>query len=379
MIRGYRVFDADAHAMLCPQMWEDLPGLYAARRPRPVRIDDSADLGRWTNGWLIEGRLLPGPFGPGAQPGNEPKRVLKEFGAPTDTPHFSIGSITLSAPEARVRDLDDAGVDAQMLFPTTLYARMTTEAGFEAALFRCYNRYMARQCAFDPHRLKWAGLLPMRDVEEARAAIEEMQELGATAAVVFGTVGDRLLSHPSFLPIWQRFAETGLPLCVHMGMSYTPFEQVCQNLFQTHGIGMSLPAQLAFVALVGDGILDRFPSLKVAFLEFGAEWIFYMIGRLGHYLPIDRRDMPINDYLPKQDIEEYLQSGRLFVAAEAEDKLLSHELEVLGEDHILCSSDIPHSEKRENSASKIVDRSDLSEQQKRKVLYDNSVLLFGAP
>ena len=79
MVRGYKIFDADAHAMLWPKMWEDLPASYAARRPRPVRIDDAADLGRWTNGWLIEGRLLPAPFGPGAQPGNEPKRVLKEF------------------------------------------------------------------------------------------------------------------------------------------------------------------------------------------------------------------------------------------------------------------------------------------------------------
>jgi len=59
MIQEYPVYDADAHAMLCPKMWEELPAAYAARRPRPVRIDDSADLGRWTNGWLIEGRLLP--------------------------------------------------------------------------------------------------------------------------------------------------------------------------------------------------------------------------------------------------------------------------------------------------------------------------------
>ena len=378
MIGDYAVFDADAHAMMCPKMWEELPAAYAARRPRPVRIEDSADLGRWTNGWLIEGRLLPGPFGPGAQPGNEPKRVLREFGAP-ESGHFSIGSITLADPQARIRDLDEAGVDAQMLFPTTLYARMSAEAGFEAALFRCYNRYMARQCAFDSKRLKWGGLLPMRDAHQAFEAIEEMQKLGASAAVVFGTVGDRLLSHSSFLPIWEKFASTGLPLCVHMGMSYTPFEQICQNLFETHGIGMSLPAQLAFVALVGDGILDRFPSIKVAFLEFGAEWIFYMIGRLGHYLPIDRHDMPIKDSLPERSIEEYLASGRLFVAAEAEDRLLSHELAMIGEDVIVCSSDIPHSEKRENSATKIIERTDLSDRQKRKILYDNSVRLFGTP
>ena len=48
-------------------------------------------------------------------------------------------------------------------------------------------------------------------------------------------------------------------------------------------------------------------------------------------------------------------------------------------DHIVCSTDIPRSEKRENSPTKIIDRADLSEQQKRKILYGNSVRLFGEP
>src|SRR5438045_2601702 len=108
MIRGYPIFDADAHAMLCPKMWEELPAAYAARRPRPVRIEDSADLGRWTNGGGMEGRLRPARSVPGGQPGKEPKRVLKEFGAPAESAHFSIGSITLADPQARIRDLDEA-------------------------------------------------------------------------------------------------------------------------------------------------------------------------------------------------------------------------------------------------------------------------------
>ena len=72
MIGDFSIFDADAHAMMCPKMWEELPAAYAARRPRPVRIEDSGDLGRWTNGWLIEGRLLPAPFGPGWRVGRRP-------------------------------------------------------------------------------------------------------------------------------------------------------------------------------------------------------------------------------------------------------------------------------------------------------------------
>ncbi len=230
-----------------------------------------------------------------------------------------------------------------------------------------------------PKRLKWAGLLPLRDSRQALEALEEMKALGATAAVVYGTVGDRLLCHPSFSPAWEQFARTGLPLCVHMGMSYPPFEQLSQNLLDSHGIGMSLPVMLAFVALVGHGILDRYLDLKVAFLEFGAEWIFYMVGRLGHYLPIDRSAMPAKDELPQRTIEEYVKSGRLFLAGEAEDAMLVQEIALLGEDQILYSSDLPHGEGRHNAAFKILGRSDLSGAQKRKILYDNSVRLFGEP
>ena len=50
-----------------------------------------------------------------------------------------------------------------MLFPSTLYAHMTSDPGLEAALYRSYNRYVGRQCKTAPKRLRWAGLLPMRE------------------------------------------------------------------------------------------------------------------------------------------------------------------------------------------------------------------------
>ena len=61
---------------------------------------------------------------------------------------------------------------------------------------------------------------------------------------------------------------------------------------------MSLPAQLAFMAIVGHRMLDRYQDLKVAFLEFGAEWIFYMVSRMDHYLPLDRGAHPFGLSMP---------------------------------------------------------------------------------
>ena len=377
MINGYKIFDADAHVMMGPKMWQDLPPEYTARRPRPLEIADADGAGIRRTGWLIEGRLEPHAYGPGAQGANTPATVMAEFGAPKE----GFGSLDLSRPELRLKDLDALGIDAQLLFPSSLYACMGNDPFFEAAMFRAYNRYAGRQCQANSQRLKWAGLLPLRDTDEALAALGEMQRLGASAAVVFGTVGERLLSHKSFTPIWDEFARTGLPLCVHMGRTYPPFDQLVETRLEAHVIAMGMPAQLGFVAIVAQGMLDRYQDLKVAFLEFGAEWLFYVVGRLDHYLPSYRSDPTVRAMgrLPEKAIEEYLKSGRFFIAPEADDPLLLQEIGLVGAEHILFSSDYPHGEGRDNAASEILERADLSDAQKRQILFDNTVRFCGAP
>ena len=381
MLNGYRICDADAHAIMSPAMWEDLPEDYARRRPRAVRIVDDADLGRWNTGWLIEGRLEPHVFGPGSHAANTPGIILDELATRTnvDKAHgaLPIGCLDLSDPPARLAVLDKLGIDVQFLMPSTLYANITEEPAYEAALYRSYNRYIGRQCRSSAARLKWAGLLPMRDAREAAEAIHEMQRLGASAAVVYGTVGDRMLSHSSFRTVWDEFARSALPLCVHMGSSYAALTTLCENILDSNMISKALPANLAFVALIGHGMLDRYADLKIGFLEFGAEWIFYMAGRLRHYAALNRRRMPSSKGILQRDIEDYFKSGKIFVAAEADDSMLVHEMALLGEDQILFSSDFPHDEGRGDAMKEVLDREDISDEQKRKILCDNTLRFFG--
>ena len=381
MLNGFRVCDADAHAIMSPAMWQDLPEDFVRRRPRAVRIIDDKDLGRWNTGWLIEGRMEPHVFGPGSHAANTPGIVMEELGtrANVDKAHgaIPIGCLDLSNPPERLATLDKLGIDVQFLMPSTLYANITEEPSYEAALYRTYNRYMGRQCRAYSERLKWAGLLPMRDARQACDAIGEMQKLGAAAAVVYGTVGDRMLSHSSFTPVWDEFARSGLPLCVHMGSSYAPLTDLCENILDSNMISKALPANLAFVAIVAHGMLDRYPNLNVGFLEFGAEWIFYMAGRLQHYAVLNRRRMPSSKGLLARDVEDYFKSGHIFVAAEADDAMMAQEMALLGEDQILFSSDFPHDEGRGDAMKEILERHDLSEAQKRKVLCDNTLRFFG--
>ena len=159
-------------------------------------------------------------------------------------------------------------------------------------------------------------------------------------------------------------------------MSYTPFEKLCHSIQDANMIGKALPAQLAFVAIVGHGMLDRYPSLRVAFLEFGGEWIFYAVGRMRHYVEVNRRRMADPAMLPASTVEDYIASGRLYLAVESSDAMMAQELVLLGERQILYSSDFPHGEGRDEAATEIIGRTDIGEDQKRRILYDNAAEFF---
>jgi predicted TIM-barrel fold metal-dependent hydrolase len=128
-------------------------------------------------------------------------------------------------------------------------------------------------------------------------------------------------------------------------------------------------------------MLDRYPDLSIGFMEFGAEWIFYMVGRMDHYLERDRMIQPrmLSDKLPSRSIRDYLKSGRIFMCGEMEDPLMKEEIALLGEDQLLYSSDYPHGEARENAAQNLLERKDVTETQKQKILYNNPVRFFGEP
>ena len=87
----------------------------------------------------------------------------------------------------------------------------------------------------------------------------------------------------------------------------------------------------------------------------------------------------LSDALPGRSIRDYLKSGRIFVCGEMDDPLMKEEIALLSDDQLLFSSDYPHGEAREDAAQNLLERKDVSEIQKRKILYDNPVRFFGEP
>jgi predicted TIM-barrel fold metal-dependent hydrolase len=366
----YTVVDADSHVEEPVETWAALDPGYADRRPYPITGENRPNLFGMNSFWYIDGRVFPHPVGRGvtiyATPVSMERAKIKPF---------SIESQTLTDPAARIRDLDKSGIDVQVNFPTLFLEPLTEDAAFESALMRSYNTYMAAQCGQIADRLKWGALLPLRSVPEAVAEVGRAAQLGATCfATTCGTLGDRPLEDPALDPVWAAIEASGLPLCIHCGWCNPGITRAFDTSYGAHVLGFTLPVLMAFYAFTGGGVLDRFPRLKLAFLEAGCEWVPWLVQRMDHYFESEARK---GGQLPERRASEYLRESELYFTTEAEEKNLPLVMEFIGsEDRIMISADMPHGEAREAAVEEVEERTDLSETQKRKLLGDNALRFY---
>ena len=364
------VVDADSHVMEIPQTWDYLDAEFQHRRPVVVRPEGTLPtMPHMDSWWLIDGQIHPRLWGRGTTVSGTPLSMTF-----ARRKAFSVGSQGLTDIEARLRDMDAFGIQIQVLFSSILFHRLTEDPRFEAALMRSYNTWMAERCGERPDRLKWAAVIPLRDLPAGVAEVRRARALGAAGLMIGGTAGDRLLHHRDLDPFFAAACDVDLPVCVHTGWSCPGLTQICEDPYAALLLSFTFPVLMACFSLTAGGVLDRFPSLRVAFLEAGAEWIPYMMTRMDHYHPVIR-DVGWGPYSKKRP-SEYLAEGRLYVTCEAEERLLPQVLELVGEDQVLIEGDMPHAEARDTGIQELRERTDIKEDVKRKILRENAIAFY---
>src|SRR5262245_41415589 len=168
-----QVIDADSHIEEPDELWDYIEAGYRARRPRMVDLR-KAGVGDLDVRWLIDGALHPKPRGGGGRGGGAPAASAVATRRPCGS-----GSQSMTDPAARLRDLDRAGIDTQVMLPTLMNSRLTDDVEFEAALVAAYNTWLGERCRVDSHRLKWAAILPLRTPHRAALEVRRARELGA--------------------------------------------------------------------------------------------------------------------------------------------------------------------------------------------------------
>ncbi len=363
------IIDADSHVEEGDNVWQHLDEAYAMRRPtiieRPIGPGEPA----LDKVWLIDGHTFPNFHG----------RAPSVMGTPVTSAFarskpFSIESQSLTPPQARLADLDKAGIDVQVLFPTIFLIPITPDVELEAALMRSYNTWMAETCAQFPERLKWVAATPVRS---PTAAVEEMRRtkaLGAVAAQIHGTGGDSLLHDAQFDPIWAEAEALDMPIAVHTGWTMPYLYSRMDSIYASVTLSVA-PMMFGLFSFIGGGILDRYPRLRVGLFEAGAEWLTYLVPRMERYWQVySNQNWP---GLPKGRPADYLAAGNIYFACEGDELSLPQVAEILGEDHLMTSVDMPHEEALDDAIKNVQERSDLSDSLKAKIVNENAARFYG--
>jgi predicted TIM-barrel fold metal-dependent hydrolase len=276
----------------------------------------------------------------------------------------------------RLRDMDQEGIDLSVLFPTTsLSLTKVIEQDYAVAYARAYNDYIAQVCKQNS-RLKGIGLLPFQDVG---AAVEEVEraitKLGLVGIAVATQGMKEHLGSQSFWPIYEEIQRLNVPFCVHNRREGPAGEIRFDSFIFMHTMGRPVETAVQFVGLLYGGVAEKFPRLRIAFLECGVGWVPYWVERMDEEW--EKRGN-VEAPLCKRKPSEYVINGNWYFATEPEEGMLPYVIERIGEDKIFFASDYPHWDGIfPHVVSTIRGRKDISEQAKRKILGENAQRFYG--
>jgi uncharacterized protein len=385
---GQRIFDADTHIIEPVEPVEAY--LSASDRARldalgPLvqRAPAKADMSRYVVGkrpklnrklGSLERVDPPSAAARGARDGGTPWDVRWQ-GPPFPSEHVSID------PQARVRDMDIEGIDVNMILPSggvPAFAGLE-DVALECAMYEAYNRFMADYCAPYPDRLTGVMLVSGRD---STAAVAEIERCGREAwpVGIFPICAPEMsLDEPAWEPIWAAAQEHDLTVVIHSFTMTIPYPPGCwdtwDNVFLQRAAGHVWNAQRNLAALIGAGVLDRYPQLRLTSLECGHGWLASWAARLDELAEMSRHVLPTLKHKPSDYIRgpQYFQSIQIYEGEQS----LRHAFEALGDETLMFATDYPHSESWfPKSAEIVLGWKSLTDTARRKLLWDNAVRCY---
>ncbi len=361
-----RVVDGDGHVLEPRSAFAHLPDEH-----RPVITTGEGGLDHVTVGGH---EVFVGRLGQMGTPGTD-------VGAP-------VGPVPLEAarpgafdPAARLADLDSEGIDEVVLYPTVgLGFWALTDPVAAVAVARAYNDWLAGFCSAAPARLHGAAMVPLQDPAAAVAELRRARhELGFVSAFVRpNPCCGRVLVDPANEPFWEAAEELGVAVAVHEGYQLAipslGSDRRPTNVFVMHAVSHTFEQMLACAQLIGLGVLERHPSLRVAFLEAGGGWAPYWLARLDHQVPAYHRYAPRLSLLPS----EYF-ARQCWVSFEIDEEPLAALAPHVGIDRVIWGSDYPHADSTFPGALDELRRTiePLDDEERRLVLGENARALYG--
>jgi predicted TIM-barrel fold metal-dependent hydrolase len=367
---GFKVFDSDMHIMEPPDLWE---------RYIDPKFRSAAPRGRTSANVRDLGIIFP----------NAPAKTRLTSGTPHRGRNFDKNQDLYRnhaergwSPEVQLEAMDTEGIDVAVLFPTRGLGVLTypeQDREFAAALARAYNDWLHDFCQTDPKRLLGAGMISVYDIDDAVAETRRVAEEFGFRSVFLRSniVNGKNWIDPYYEPLWDTLEELDLPLGFHEASgsrSRQAGEQFEPNFGLRRVYAQPFEQMMGLGSFLGGGILQRHPKLKVAFLEANCSWLPWLLWRLdeGYEREGDvfmgDLTMPPSEYFKRQ----------CFISVEPDELPARHTIEDFGCDQLVFSTDYPHGDSKYPHAVESFLKLSLSDEDKRKILWDNCARFYGA-
>jgi predicted TIM-barrel fold metal-dependent hydrolase len=297
-------------------------------------------------------------------------------------------------PEEWIRFLDETGISWSVLYPTFGLAvgRFVSEHWAIAAC-RAYNNWLHEKFTSKNRRLKGMALIPIQDVEAAVVELERsVKELGMLGGMLPSN-GEGIKDHLGakyYWPLYEEAEKLGCSLAVHVGSLHHLGMDAFSTYYPVHALGHPFGIAIQAAALLTHGIFEKFPKLRVAFLEGGSTWVPFFLDRLdrsyhpGH-LQVDFHNELVGG--PKQGekasdfLRRQIREGRMFVGFDVDDDGLGFAVKKAGREAFIFGSDFPHevfnAVKCRKEIEELLNRPDLSREDKEAVLAGNAARFYG--
>jgi len=191
----------------------------------------------------------------------------------------------VSDPHLRAKDMDRDGVDAEVIFGVLGTASKMNDLPAANEVLRIYNDWLVDFCSHYPDRHIGLGCIPYGDIDAAVAEVRRCAKMGLKGVEVSCSWDMEPMWHPLWEPLWQVTNEVQLPLHFHTFPTTAPrsreFDASVRRAAMFTGVSafqMGLIHILA--AMMGAGVFERYPNLRVSFGESGIGWIPYALDRM---------------------------------------------------------------------------------------------------
>lgn len=329
-----------------------------------------------TNAPRLKKICLEEHFAPAGFMTSDPTEFAAKLGLEPETAKSILNGLDLSE---KLREMNASGVDVCVVSLQAPGIEGISDPHEAAAKARMVNDYLAKQCATSNGRLEGFASVPLQDPVRAVEELEYcVNALGFRAVMVNGysTSPDGspiYLDDRRFDALWTRCEELGTPVYLHPRVSVKGvLEGIYAGHPEMHGanFGFAVETSAHAMRLIWSGLFDRHPRATVILGHLG-EGLPFLSWRLEH----THNDNPLGTRT-KKTVQAYLSENFFFTTSGFfSDHALQCTLATVGADRVLGSVDSPYEKMAEYSAW--IERTPVSESDRRKIAHENAAKLFG--